>query len=80
MSTYFLWALGLLMAGLFLVFGGAQWLLGRRPRLRVTRALDCGCPDDGRPVYGCLTCGHTQCAEHRFDYCNDKFSTHGETP
>lgn len=27
--------------------------------------LDCGCPADGRPVYGCVECGHTRCSEHR---------------
>lgn len=31
------------------------------------RPLDCGCPRDGRPEYGCLYCGHARCAEHRDD-------------
>lgn len=33
----------------------------------VTPALDCGDPDDGRPIYGCMACGMRRCHEHRSD-------------
>lgn len=31
---------------------------------RAAPPLDCGHADDGRPIYGCMRCGHTRC-----DHC-----------
>lgn len=31
----------------------------------MTDLLDCGCPNDSRPQYTCLYCGHTRCGQHR---------------
>ena len=36
-----------------------------RPAACGCSPLTCGCPDDGRPVYGCLYCDKTGCAQHR---------------
>lgn len=35
----------------------------RRPTPRP--ALDCGDPDDGRPIYFCMYCNNSRCEQHR---------------
>lgn len=34
--------------------------------------LGCGCPRDGRPIYGCMSCGSERCPAHRNAGCCDR--------
>ena len=52
----------------FLVVVVRPWLKSRSERWLARKLgvplLDCGCPDDGRTIYGCLYCGRSRCERH----------------
>lgn len=57
MVRTFMWLIvGAAMVGLLIFY----WVTNRQGR------LDCGCLRWRTAVYGCMTCGHTRCAEHRY--------------
>lgn len=64
MAESALW-LALIIGGASAAGAGIGWLLARLQYPPVKpKHLDCGCPSDGRPEYGCRTCDFTRCLEH----------------
>lgn len=49
-----------------------NWMLrrlaGLTPALPEVRTMDCGCPDDGRPVSSCIYCWFRHCGDHPADH------------
>ncbi len=66
--------LWILLAALAVAVLAAYWVLNRRGR------LDCGCVNDGGPVYGCMVCGFERCVEHRYEVhdCNARIAAGSE--